>query len=70
VGAVQLQLIFAVIVVVAVVLTARFVMLCLNDIAATFDSEFRYLARRGWVAATIFTIPIGGMLYLLYGKRR
>jgi hypothetical protein len=70
VGTVQLQLISVVSVVVAVILAARFVLLCLNDIAGTPDSEFLYLTRRGWVAATIFTIPIGGVLYLLYGKRR
>lgn len=66
---VALELI-AVAVVAAIVLVVRFEIVCLKDIARTPDSELRYFTRLGWIAICILSIPIGGMIYLMYGKRR
>lgn len=42
----------------------------LRDLAATPDHELSMLTRAGWVAAIIFTFPIGPILYVRYGKLR
>jgi hypothetical protein len=41
---------------------------CLADLARTPDEQLRILPRSGWAFLIIFTIPIGGILYLTYGR--
>jgi hypothetical protein len=44
----------------------RFEIFCLNDILHA--DYVRGLTRQGWIVLCILTIPIGGILYLLYGR--
>jgi hypothetical protein len=44
-----------------------FVAFCLVDIARA--GEVRYLPKWGWVLVTLLSIPIGGVVYLLVGRR-
>jgi hypothetical protein len=52
------------------VTVARFEWFCLKDLAQTSDEELRYLSRTGWIVVIAFSIPIGGILYLYYGRPR
>jgi predicted tellurium resistance membrane protein TerC len=67
------ELIVAAILVVALafalaVVVARFVAFCLADLAQA--SEVRYLPRETWRLLILIWIPLGGILYLRYGKIR
>jgi hypothetical protein len=42
--------------------------LCLSDLAA--NPRVRYLTRQQWALVIVATFPIGGVLYLSYGKVR
>ena len=53
-----------------IAIIVRFERFCLADIAQTDDRQFRYFTRQGWIALTIFVIPFGGVVYLLYGRDR
>lgn len=55
---------------VAVIVTARFELLCLRELAGTSDLELQYLTRAGRTAAIIIVIPIGGIAYLYFGRTR
>lgn len=59
-----------VVVIAAVAAVARFEFFCLDDLAKTSDYELRYLPRPGWIAVIVLSIPLGGILYLYYGKVR
>ena len=53
-------------VVVAIVGVLRFEMFCLDDI---LHAEYvRGLTRTAWIVLCVVTIPIGGILYLFYGR--
>jgi hypothetical protein len=54
----------AVLVVIAGVL--RFEMFCLDDILHA--DYVRGLTRSAWIVLCVLLIPIGGILYLLYGR--
>ena len=41
---------------------------CLADIAKA--THVRYLTRQAWALLVVISFPIGGMLYLTYGKVR
>jgi hypothetical protein len=66
---VVLAVLIAVIVVVAWTV-ARFAVFCLTDLARTEDWQLRYFTRKGWVIFILLSIPLGGILYLVYGKAR
>lgn len=51
-------------------LIARFEMYCLADLARAGDWELQYLTRPAWAAVILLMIPVGGILYLLYGRPR
>jgi hypothetical protein len=48
----------------------RFERFCLKDLAQAGDEELLYLSRLGWIVVIAFSIPIGGILYLYYGRPR
>lgn len=52
----------------AAVMAVRFVSFCLADLAQA--TEVRYLTPQGWTVLIVLAIPLGGMLYLNYGKVR
>lgn len=54
--------------VVVIVVVVRFEVFCLNELASAEDNELVYLTRRGWTVAILFSIPFGGMAYLLFGR--
>jgi hypothetical protein len=54
--------------VVAVIAIGRFLVFCLSDLAATSDFELRHLTRAGWTAVIALVVPIGGIVYLYWGK--
>jgi hypothetical protein len=41
---------------------------CLTDLSQSRDAELRYLTRAGWAVAILISFPLGGLLYLRYGK--
>lgn len=49
---------------------AKFEAFCLADLAQTQDEELRYFPRQAWALLILVLIPLGGMLYLTYGKVR
>jgi hypothetical protein len=46
----------------------RFEVFCFKDLAQARDEELLYLSRIGWIVVIAFSIPIGGILYLYYGR--
>jgi hypothetical protein len=70
VAAVLLILIVLALLIPAVRWAARFVAFCLTDLAQTPDEELRHFTRRGWAMIILVMLPLGGMLYLTYGKAR
>jgi hypothetical protein len=52
----------------AIVVVVRFEVFCLTDIAQA--DEVRYLTKPAWVAICLLSIPLGGLLYLIYGRAR
>jgi len=53
-------------VLVAIAGVLRFEIFCLNDI---LHAEYvRGLTRQAWIVLCVLMIPIGGILYLLYGR--
>jgi hypothetical protein len=55
---------------VGVFAVVRFEMTCLSDLARTPDDRLRLLTRRGWLVCILFLIPLGGAVYLRYGRDR
>lgn len=49
-----------------VVLAVAFVGYCLFDLSR---SEVRYLPRWAWALICIFSVPLGGVVYLLVGRQ-
>jgi hypothetical protein len=60
----------AMIVIAMILVLVRFELYCLADIRQTPDHAFRYLSRQGWVLVCLISIPIGGILYLRFGRYR
>ena len=46
----------------------RFEVRCLSDLASTPDHRLRVLDRQGWLVCILVLVPVGGMLYLLFGR--
>jgi hypothetical protein len=55
---------------VAVVAVVRFELVCFGELATTRDDELRYLTRAGWIVVIAFSIPVGGIVFLYYGRAR
>ena len=60
--------IIAVIMIAAVVIIARFELLCLRELARSSDADLLYLTRAAWAAAIILMIPLGGIAFLYRGR--
>jgi hypothetical protein len=61
--------IVALIAIVAVIMLAvQFVRFCLDDLHLA--TEVRMFTPQAWALLIIMTVPIGGMLYLTYGRGR
>jgi hypothetical protein len=60
----------ALVIAVAIVAVVRFEVFCLRDLAKAEDQEQRYLSRSAWVVVIAVSIPVGGILYLFYGRTR
>lgn len=60
------QALVVVVVVVAIFVVVRFELFCLKDIAEA--ENVRYLSKPTWAVICVLSIPIGGILYLLYGR--
>jgi hypothetical protein len=41
---------------------------CLADLARTPDEQLRMFPRMAWALLIVLTVPLGGVLYLMYGK--
>jgi hypothetical protein len=63
-------LVVAAVCAVAIVVLARFELLCVRDLRATPDARLRHLTRTGWLVVIVVVIPLGGLWYLLDGKQR
>jgi hypothetical protein len=61
---------FLVLAAAAVIVIARFELLCLRELAGTSEVELRFLTRAGWTALIIVAIPLGGIAYLYLGRTR
>lgn len=64
------HLLIALLVGICVVAVVRFETACLTDLARIPDTELRWLTRPAWMALIVLSIPIGGMIYMLYGRAR
>ncbi len=51
-----------------ILVLAAFVIFCLVDIARA--EEVRYLPKWAWVIICFISIPLGGIIYLIFGKSR
>jgi len=51
-----------------ILVAAGFEVFCLADLARA--EEVRYLPKWGWLIVTIVSIPLGGIVYLLFGRVR
>ena len=56
--------------VMVIVVVVRFEVFCLRELAKADDYQLLHLTRRGWTVAILFSIPFGGMAYLLFGRAR
>ena len=46
----------------------RFEVYCVTDILAADDRKLRYFTKRGWIAVSLLSVPLGGIAYFLLGK--
>jgi hypothetical protein len=51
-----------------VLIAIGFEVFCLVDVARA--DAVRHLPRWGWVVVCLISIPLGGIVYLLFGRRR
>ena len=58
----------AFVVVVIVVAAVQYVRRCLGVLGDTPDGQLRYLTRAGWTAVIVCVIPVGGLLFLGFGR--
>jgi nucleoside recognition membrane protein YjiH len=50
-----------------VVIALGFIIFCLVDLAR---SEVRYLPKWAWAIICVASVPMGGIIYLLYGREQ
>lgn len=50
-----------------VLLSVGFVVYCLIDLAR---AEVRYLPKWAWAVICLLSVPVGGIVYLVVGRRR
>jgi hypothetical protein len=62
--------VIAFVIAICVVAVARFEVLCFKDLAHRSDQELSYLSRTGWTIVIALVIPLGGIVYLYYGRPR
>lgn len=55
--------------IVAVVATG-FAAYCVMDVARTDDRDILLLPRIAWAVVCVISVPIGGIVYLMFGRRR
>lgn len=55
---------------VAIVMIVAFEVFCLRDLAKAQDDELLLLNRPGWTVVIVLAIPVGGLGYLFFGRRR
>lgn len=60
--------VIALVAAVAIVAVVRWEVFLIRDISAAPD--VRYLSKPAWTAVCLIGIPIGGVLYLFYGRAR
>ncbi len=60
----------ALVVAICIATIARFELLCFKDLARRSDQELNYLSRAGWTMVIAIVIPVGGIIYLYYGRPR
>ncbi|BCJ34612.1 hypothetical protein Athai_21150 [Actinocatenispora thailandica] len=53
-----------------VVAAAGFAGYCVTDLARADDRDILLLPRMAWVVICVLSVPIGGIAYLLLGRRR
>ena len=51
-----------------VVIAVAFVVFCLVDLVRA--DQVRYLPRWAWAIVTLVSVPLGGIVYLILGRRR
>jgi hypothetical protein len=51
-----------------VVIAVGFVVFCLVDLARA--DQVRYLPRWAWAIVCLISVPLGGIVYLILGRRR
>ena len=49
-------------------LAVWFAWTCLADLAQTSDDQLALFPKMAWAVLIVVTIPLGGLLYLIYGK--
>jgi hypothetical protein len=47
----------------------RFEEFCVNALASTPDHRLQVLNRQGWIVLILVFIPVGGVMYLTYGRQ-
>jgi hypothetical protein len=60
--------VIAFVIAVGVVAVARLEVRCFKDLAHRSDQELSYLSRTGWTIVIALVIPVGGIVYLYYGR--
>jgi hypothetical protein len=51
-----------------IIISIAFVVYCLVDLARA--EQVRYLPKWAWVIICFFSVPIGGIIYLIVGRER
>ncbi|BCJ31244.1 PLDc N-terminal domain-containing protein [Actinocatenispora sera] len=52
------------------VVAAGFAAYCVTDLARADERDLLLLPRMVWVVICVRSVPIGGLAYLLFGRRR
>jgi uncharacterized protein with PQ loop repeat len=53
-----------------VIALAAFAIYCLVDLVRAEDDAIRYLPRWLWAIICVISIPLGGIIYLIVGRKR
>lgn len=47
---------------------ARFELFCFHDLAGRADRDLYHLTKAGWAVVIALVIPVGGVMYLFFGR--